>query len=83
MTARTGETTPPTPSRTPAAARESLQGHYAGFASRFAAFAVDVVVLTAIFLLVLGAINFVASIATGKTVNLNRNDIWVVIAYFA
>ena len=81
MTARTGETTPPTPSRTPAAAQESLQGHYAGFASRFAAFAVDVVVLTAIFLLVLGAINFVASIATGKTVNLNRNDIWVVVGY--
>ena len=81
MTARTGEATPPAPSRTPAAARESLQGHYAGFASRFAAFAVDVVVLTAIFLLVLGAINFVASIATGKTVNLNRNDIWVVVGY--
>ena len=81
MTARTGEATPPTPSTTPAAARESLQGHYAGFASRFAAFAVDVVVLTAIFLLVLGAINFVASIATGKTVNLNRNDIWVVVGY--
>ena len=81
MTARTGETTPPTPSRTPAAAQESLQGHYAGFASRFAAFAVDVVVLTAIFLLVLGAINFVASIATGKTVNLNRTDIWVVVGY--
>jgi uncharacterized RDD family membrane protein YckC len=78
MTARTGEATPPT---TPAAAQESLQGHYAGFASRFAAFAVDVVVLTAVFLLVLGAINFVASIATGKAVNLNRNDIWVVIGY--
>ena len=83
MTARTGEATPPAPSRTPAAARESLQGHYAGFASRFAAFAVDVVVLTAIFLLVLGAINFVASIVTGKTVNLNRNDVWVVVGYLA
>ena len=81
MTARTGEATPPAPSRTPAAARESLQGHYAGFASRFAAFAVDVVVLTAIFLLVLGAINFVASIVTGKTTNFSRHDIWVTIAY--
>ena len=78
MTARAGEARPAHP---PAAARESLQGHYAGFASRFAAFAVDVVVLSAIFLLVLGAINFVASIATGKTVDLNRNDIWVVVGY--
>jgi len=78
MTARAGE---PVPVRPPAAAQESLQGHYAGFASRFGAFAVDVVVLTAIFLLVLGAINFVASIVTGKTVNLNRNDIWVVVGY--
>ena len=78
MTARAGEARPAHP---PAAARESLQGHYAGFASRFAAFAVDVVVLSAIFLLVLAAINFVASIATGKTVDLNRNDIWVVVGY--
>jgi uncharacterized RDD family membrane protein YckC len=78
MTARAGEARPAQP---PAAARESLQGHYAGFASRFAAFAVDVVVLSAIFLLVLGAINFVASIVTGKTVDFNRNDIWVVIGY--
>ena len=78
MTARTGEATPALP---PAAARESLQGHYAGFASRLAAFLVDLVVLTAIFMLVLAAINFAASIATGKTINFNRNDIWVVVAY--
>ena len=38
MTARTGEVGHFEP---PPAARESLQGHYAGFASRFAAFAVD------------------------------------------
>jgi uncharacterized RDD family membrane protein YckC len=78
MTARAGEVGPAQP---PAAAQEGLQGHYARFASRFAAFALDVVVLTAVFLLVLGAVNFVASIATGKTVNLNRNDIWVVVGY--
>jgi uncharacterized RDD family membrane protein YckC len=78
MTARPGETTRFKP---PAAAQENLQGHYAGFASRFAAFVVDVVVITAVFLLVLGAINFVASIVTGKPVNLNRNDIWVVVGY--
>ena len=48
MTARPGGAAP---SRPPAAARESLQGHYAGFASRFASFVVDLVVFTGIFML--------------------------------
>ena len=78
MTARTGESVPAPP---PAVARENLQGHYAGFGSRLAAFVVDLVVLTAIFMLVLAAINFAASIVTGKTINFNRNEIWVVVAY--
>jgi uncharacterized RDD family membrane protein YckC len=77
MTARTGRTTP-TP---PPAAQENLQGHYAGFASRFLAFAADVVVLTAGFILILAAVNFVASIVTGKSTNFNRSDTWVVVAY--
>jgi uncharacterized RDD family membrane protein YckC len=79
MTARTGTTTP----APPPAAQENLQGHYAGFASRFLAFAADVVVLTAGFLLILAAVNFVASFVTGKSINFSRNDIWVVIAYVA
>jgi uncharacterized RDD family membrane protein YckC len=77
MTARTGTTTA-TP---PPAAQENLQGHYAGFASRFLAFAADVAIITAGFLLILAVINFVASIVTGKSINFNRNDIWVVIGY--
>jgi uncharacterized RDD family membrane protein YckC len=77
MTARTGTTTP-TP---PAVAQENLQGHYAGFASRFLAFAVDVAIITAGFLLILAVVNFVASIVTGKTINYNRNDTWVVVGY--
>ncbi|HKA98027.1 MAG TPA: RDD family protein [Streptosporangiaceae bacterium] len=79
MTARTGRTTPVPPP----AAQEHLQGHYAGFASRFLAFAVDVAIITAVAVLVLAAINFVASIVTGKSTNFNRSDIWVVIAYVA
>jgi uncharacterized RDD family membrane protein YckC len=78
MTARPGEATPVRP---PAAAQESLQGHYAGFASRFAAFVVDLVVLTGIFMLILAAINFAASIVTGKDIAFNRGNLWVVIAY--
>jgi len=80
MTARGGEATPFKP---PAAARESFQGHYAGFASRFAAFAADLVVLTGIFMLVLAAINFAASTLTGKSIAFSRGDTWVVIGYLA
>jgi uncharacterized RDD family membrane protein YckC len=79
MTARTGQTTP----APPPAAQEHLQGHYAGFASRFLAFVVDVAIITAVAVLVLAAVNFVASIVTGKSTNFNRADIWVVIAYAA
>ena len=78
MTARTGMVRPFEP---PPAARESLQGHYAGFASRFAAFVMDLVVLTGIFILVLAAINFAASVITGKDIAFNRGNLWVVIAY--
>jgi len=80
MTADAGQATP---ARPPAAARESFQGRYAGFASRFAALVADMVVLTGIFMLVLAAINFAASILTGKSIDFNRSDTWVVIAYLA
>ena len=78
MTARTGQVRPFEP---PPAARESLQGHYAGFASRFAAFVVDLVVLSGIFVLVLAAINFMASVLTGESIHFNRANTWVVVAY--
>jgi uncharacterized RDD family membrane protein YckC len=78
MTSRAGQARPIKP---PAAARESLQGHYAGFASRFAAFAVDLIVLTAIFLAVLAAINWAATVVTGSDIAFNRGNLWVVIAY--
>ena len=77
MTARTGNVSPFEP---PHAARESLQGRYAGFASRFAAFVMDLVVLTGIFILVLAAINFVASVLTGKSIHFNHSNTWVVVA---
>jgi uncharacterized RDD family membrane protein YckC len=80
MTAGAGQATPFKP---PAAARESFQGRYAGFASRFAAFVTDMVVLTGIFMLILAAVNFAASILTGKSIDFNRSDTWVVIAYLA
>jgi uncharacterized RDD family membrane protein YckC len=77
MTVRTEATSP----RPPAAARESLQGRYAGFASRFLSFVVDMIVVTAVFLLALAAIWFAARILTGTDLAFHRGDIWVIIAY--
>jgi uncharacterized RDD family membrane protein YckC len=80
MTAGAGKARPFKP---PATARDSFQGHYAGFASRLAAFVTHVVVLTGIFMLGLAAINFAASILTGNSIDFNRSDTWVIIAYLA
>jgi uncharacterized RDD family membrane protein YckC len=69
--------------RTPAAVQESLQGRYAGFASRFAAYAVDACASTVVFMLALAAISFAVSVVTGKSINWNRDDTWAGIAYVA
>jgi uncharacterized RDD family membrane protein YckC len=78
MTARTDDAIP---SKPPAVARESYQGRYAGFASRFMSFAVDMIVITAVFLLALAAIWFSAKILTGTNINFSRGDIWVLVGY--
>jgi uncharacterized RDD family membrane protein YckC len=62
---------------------ENLRGHYAGFASRFIAFIFDCVISYGIFLLVLGAISFTASVLTGSSISWSRGNTWVVIAFFA
>jgi uncharacterized RDD family membrane protein YckC len=61
----------------------SLQGRYAGFASRFAAFAVDACASTVVFMLALAAVSFAVSVVTGKSVNWTRDDTWAGIAYVA
>jgi uncharacterized RDD family membrane protein YckC len=78
MTARTEDAMPSNP---PAVARESYQGHYAGFVSRFLSFVVDMIVITAIFLIVLAAIWFSAKILTGTNIAFNHGSIWVLIGY--
>ena len=78
MTARPGGALP---SERPVIIRESLQGKYAGFASRFAAFAVDMAVTLALFMLALAAIGFAARVLTGTDITWNRGSIWVIIAY--
>ena len=80
MTARAGDTPP---SGAPAVIRESLQGKYASFASRFAAFAADVGASTGVFMLTLAAISFAARVLTGTDIPWHKGGIWVVIAYAA
>ena len=77
MTVRAGDAPPPGPP----VIRESLQGKYAGFASRFTAFAVDVGVSLGVFLLALAAASFAALVLTGKDITWHRGDLWVITAY--
>jgi uncharacterized RDD family membrane protein YckC len=78
MTARSGGATP---AGIPAAARVSLLGRYAGFASRFAAFLVDELTATGLFALALAAISFAAKVLTGNSISWNRNDLWLSLAF--
>jgi uncharacterized RDD family membrane protein YckC len=63
--------------------RQNLRGHYAGFASRFIAFIFDCVVSIGIFMIVLSAASFAASVLTGSTIHWSRANLWVVLAFFA
>jgi len=78
MTARPGDASSSGP---PVIIRESLQGKYAGFVSRFTAFAADVAVSLGVFMLVLAAISFAARVLTGKDITWHKGDTWIVIAY--
>jgi uncharacterized RDD family membrane protein YckC len=61
----------------PAATQQHLQGHYAGFASRFTAYVVDAAVTTGLFMLALAAVSFAVSVVTNKSVSWNTSDTWV------
>jgi uncharacterized RDD family membrane protein YckC len=57
------------------------QGHYAGSASRLAAYLIDLIVSSVLFELALGGISFVASIFTGHGISYHRGSIVVIIIY--
>ena len=67
--------------RPPQAALVSLQGHYAGSVSRFAAYSIDLVVSTAVFVLGLAAISWGVRIVTGHDVSWNRSNIVVAVIF--
>ena len=62
---------------------ETLRGQHAGFASRFIAFIVDCALSIAVFMLVLSAASFAASVLTGSSIHWSRANTWVVVAFFA
>jgi uncharacterized RDD family membrane protein YckC len=72
MTART---------RVQAAGMVSSQGHYAGAASRFLAYAVDLGVSTGLFSLGLAAASFAVQVVTGHSVTWSRSDVVVAIIF--
>ena len=66
-----------------AVVKQGLWGHYAGFVSRFVAYAADLGVSTAVFMLTLAAASFAASIVTGDSIHWHRGDLWVGVAFVA
>ena len=62
-------------------AESGFWGHYAGFVSRFVAYAVDLAVITVLFGLALAAVSFAASLISGHSVNWSRSDVLVAILY--
>ena len=66
----------------PAAARESLQGRYSGFVSRFSGYVIDVIASTGLFILGLAATSFVFNLIVGRSLNYHR-DSPVISAIFA
>jgi uncharacterized RDD family membrane protein YckC len=61
----------------------SAQGQYAGAASRFAAYLIDLIANTIIYWVALQLVSFVVQIVTGSPVSLHRNNIAVLIIYIA
>ena len=57
------------------------QGRYAGSVSRFVAYAIDLVVSSAVFSLALAAISYVSQIITGHSIHWNRSTIAMAVAF--
>ena len=66
----------------PPVARPSLQGHYAGAVSRFAAYATDIIASSFLFTIGLAASAFAVSIIATHPVNWNKSSPVVGVIYF-
>jgi uncharacterized RDD family membrane protein YckC len=61
----------------------SAQGQYAGSASRFAAYLIDLIASTVVYALALSLISFVVQVVTGSPVSYHRENLAVLITYIA
>lgn len=59
----------------------SSQGSYAGSASRFLAYVIDLVVSTGLFALGLAATSFAAQVVTGHSITWNRSNVIVAVIF--
>lgn len=66
-----------------ASVEQGLRGHYAGFVSRYVAYAADLGVSTGVFMLALGAASFAAELVTGHTIQWSKGTPWVASAFVA
>ncbi len=68
----------------PEAARSlTAQGEYAGAVSRFVAFAIDLLVTSAVFALALAGISYAVHVVTGRQITWSKQDIVVAILFVA
>jgi uncharacterized RDD family membrane protein YckC len=67
--------------RPPQDALVSYQGHYAGAVTRFAAYSIDLLVSTAVFVLALAAISWGVRIVSGHDVSWNRSNVVVAVIF--
>ncbi len=58
-----------------------MHGHYAGGASRLAAFAIDIAAAAGAFTLALAAISYAVSVITGNTVTYSKANVVVAVSY--
>jgi uncharacterized RDD family membrane protein YckC len=59
----------------------TYQGHYAGSASRFAAYVIDLAVSTGVFTLALAAISYGAQVVVGHSVSWSRSNIVLAVIF--
>jgi uncharacterized RDD family membrane protein YckC len=63
----------------PGAGPETMQGHYAGSVSRFAAYVIDVAVSSGLFAAGLALVSYAAQIVTGRVIGWSRQDVLVAV----
>ena len=63
----------------PGAGLETMQGHYAGSVSRFAAYVIDVAVSSGLFAAGLALVSYAAQVVTGHVIGWSRQDALVAV----